>query len=135
MFLSLFQIRFINSQVMAFSDSDVAFQGLEETLKEFKAINSEFFAQWDWNQFRNLHHLTLIGIESAPLGAIESSFPLLPTLESLGISQAEISFIVDYAFANLPKLSILSLKENKISELKRNMLPNPAEYLVNIDLR
>lgn len=120
---------------MSFSESDVAFQGLEETLSEFRAIDSEFFAQWDWNQLRKLHRLTLIDVDSAALGSIESPFPYLPTLETLGIMQAKISFIVDSAFANLPKLTILSLKDNEISELTRSMLPNPAEYLEIIDLR
>ena len=120
---------------MAFSDEDVAFEGLEDTLTELRSIEAEYVAQWDWRHLRNLKSLSLIDVHSMVLEAVEDPFPRLPALTALGIIRAKISYIVDNAFSDLPKLTIINLQENDITKIKRNMLPDPAEHLAVIDLR
>lgn len=120
---------------MSFSKSDVAFQGLEETLSTFTATRSRFPVQWSWNKFRNLHRLTLIRVSKLPLGSLQTEFPYLPNLKVLVLEYANIEFIADFAFAKLPQMFRLWLQGNEILELKRNMFPTPAVHLRDINLR
>lgn len=134
-FLYTLQIRFVKSEIMSLSDSDIAFHGLEDALKEIRAREASYIAQWDWQQLRNLTSLALIDVNLITLGSIDVPFPHLPQLTALGITRAEISFVVDSAFANLPKIQILNIKDNAITELKRNMFPDPAQDLFILDIR
>lgn len=128
------QIRFMSTEIMAFSESDVAFEGLEETLSELRAINAEYVAEWDWQQLINLRRLSVIDVDSMTIESIDYPLPFLPALTALGIIQAKVSFIADSAFSNLPNLTIFNMMQNDISEVKRNMLPDPAHKLAIIDL-
>lgn len=120
---------------MSFSDDDVAFEGLEDTLTELRSIAADYVAQWDWRQLRNLKSLSLIDVHSMVLESVDDPFPHLPALTALGIIRAKISYIVDKAFSDLPKLTVFNMQENDITEMKRNMFPDPAENLAIIDLR
>lgn len=120
---------------MSFSESDVAFQGLEETLSIFSTNLARFPVHWNWNKFRYLHHLTLIRVSKSTLESIETPFPHLPKLKVLVLENVSIEYIVDFAFAKLHQLFRLWLQGNKIIELMRNMFPNPAVHLRYILLR
>lgn len=120
---------------MSLSDSDVAFEGLEDTLTEIRATDAKFIAQWDWQQLQHLKKLHLIDINWILMGSISEIFPELPNLKFLGITHAEISFIIPYAFQSLKELQVLKMAGNDISEVARNMLPDPAYNLISIDLR
>ncbi|GFS48027.1 uncharacterized protein TNIN_475501 [Trichonephila inaurata madagascariensis] len=128
------KIRFLKSEIMALSDIDIAFEGLEDTLTELRATNAHYGAQWDWQQLRNLRQLKLLDLNFIVLGSITQAFPNLKNLNALGITNAEIQDIVDYAFADLPALRIFNMMKNQISEVKRSMLPMPALELTFIDL-
>lgn len=128
------QIRLISTELQALSDTDIAFRGLEETLTELRSMHAEYVSQWSWQHLRNLRRLSLIDVHSMILEAIDEPFPHLPVLTALGIIRAKISYIVDSAFSKLNKLTIFNLMENEISEVKRNMLPDPANHLSIIDL-
>ncbi|KFM64462.1 G-protein coupled receptor GRL101, partial [Stegodyphus mimosarum] len=128
------KIRFLGTELMSLSDTDLAFIGLEETLEEIRVSDAHFVAQWDWSQLNRLQRLHLLEVSSVVLHSIDEPFPNLPTLSVLGILKAEISYIHKNAFASLKSLRILSLKENGITELNRDMLPMPAEELAVIDL-
>lgn len=130
-----FQIHFLNSEVMALSDTDIAFEGLENSLTELRATKASYVAHWDWNQLRNLKALELIDVANVELGSISARFPALNKLKFLGITNAHIYFIIQYAFADLKELTVLNLKGNEISEVNRNMFPEPAYNLLSIDLR
>ncbi|GFU33145.1 uncharacterized protein NPIL_512501 [Nephila pilipes] len=128
------KIRFSKTEVMALSDIDIAFEGLEDTLTELRAADAEYVAQWDWQQLRNLRQLRLLDVTWISMGSVSQPLPNLKNLNALGISNAEIDYIVDYAFADLPALRIFNLMKNRISEVRRTMLPMPAMELMFIDL-
>ncbi|KAG8188953.1 hypothetical protein JTE90_016620 [Oedothorax gibbosus] len=128
------KIRFVNSQIMSLSDSELAFEGLEDTLIELRATDAHYIAQWDWQQLQKLHKLQLIDVNWISMGSVDEPFPELNELTALGITRAEISFIVDKAFSRLGSLKILNLKQNEIAEMKRSMFPEPANELSIIDL-
>ncbi|XP_055932283.1 leucine-rich repeats and immunoglobulin-like domains protein 1 [Argiope bruennichi] len=127
------RIRFFRSEIMSLSDIDIAFEGLEETLDELRATEANFVTQWDWQQLRRMNKLRLIDINMINLGSIDQVFPPLKSLNALGITKAGISYIVDHAFENLSALRILSLVDNNIEDITRNMLPNPAPELAFLD--
>lgn len=120
---------------MSLSDTDIAFEGLENSLTELRAKSASYVTHWDWNQLRNLKALELLEVSDVELGSIGIRFPALKKLRFLGITNAHIRFIIKYAFADLMDLTVLNLKGNEITELNRNMFPEPAHYLVSIDLR
>lgn len=120
---------------MAFSDNDVAFEGLEDTLTELRSSGTEYIAQLDFAHLRNLKSLPLIDVHFMVLESIEDPFPYLPALTALGIIRAKISYIVGKAFSDLPKLTVFNIQENDITEVKRNMFPDSSENLAIIDLR
>ncbi|GFR07763.1 leucine-rich repeats and immunoglobulin-like domains protein 3 [Trichonephila clavata] len=120
---------------MALSDSDLAFEGLEDHLEEIRASDAHYITQWDWSQLRNLRKINTIDIHLISMYSIEQQFPSLESLQWLSISKAEISFIHPKAFRGLTHLKMLILKENEITEMSRKMLPNPAKELFLIDLR
>lgn len=120
---------------MSLSDSDLAFQGLEKTVYRISAYKVSFTSQWDWNQLRNLEELTGIYMHYVDMESISEPFPELKKLDSLEISYADISYIVNHAFQSLPDLAIIWIKYNRITELKRNMFPDPANKLSYMDFR
>ncbi|GFU27970.1 leucine-rich repeats and immunoglobulin-like domains protein 3 [Trichonephila clavipes] len=122
-------IRFVNTQLMALSDGELAFEGLEDRLEEIRATDAHYITQWGWSQLRNHRRLSLIDINLISMYSIDQEFPALKSISTLGISKAEISFVHPTAFAGLDNLRILDLQDNLITELKRSMLPNPAEKL------
>ncbi|GFR03809.1 uncharacterized protein TNCT_185311, partial [Trichonephila clavata] len=123
------KIRFLNTQLMALSDGELAFEGLEDRLEEIRANDAQYITQWDWSQLRNHRRLSLIDINLISMYSIDQEFPALKSINILGISKAEISFVHPTAFAGLENLRILDLRDNLITEMKRSMLPNPAEKL------
>lgn len=120
---------------MSLSEGETAFNGLEDILEELRSTDAKFVSNWNFDQLRNLKKLRLIDVHQMILGAVDHPFPHLPELRTLGIIKAEISFIADDAFSNLPKLDIFNMKDNEITEVKRSMFPNPANSLALIDFR
>lgn len=120
---------------MSLSETDIAFEGLENTLDDFRVSGSNYVTQWRWSDLRNLQKLDLVDVYGVSLGFIEEPFPALKALTALGITKCDISLIVDGAFEELDNLKILTLKQNEISELTRTMFPNPADKLMILDLR
>lgn len=120
---------------MSLSEGETAFNGLENVLEEIRATDAKFVSHWDFDQLRNLKKLKLIDVHQMILGAVDHPLPHLPELTVLGIIRAEISYITDDAFTNLPKLTIFNMRVNEITEIKRSMFPNPANSLASIDLR
>lgn len=120
---------------MSLSEGDTAFDGLEDVLEEIRATDAKFVSNWNFDHLRNLKKLNLIDVHQMILGAVDHPLPHLSQLTVLGIIRAEISYITDNAFTNLPKLSIFNMRVNGITEMKRSMFPNPANDLASIDLR
>ncbi|XP_015914168.3 leucine-rich repeat and immunoglobulin-like domain-containing nogo receptor-interacting protein 3 [Parasteatoda tepidariorum] len=133
-FTNFEKIRFGNSQVMSLSDTDVAFEGLENTLEEIRATGAHYITTWEWSQLRNLKKLSLIDVNNIGMHSLDNEFPHLESLNALGISNAQISFLHPEAFSGLPNLKLLILKQNQLSEITRNMFPNPAKELHHLDL-
>lgn len=120
---------------MSLSDSDLAFEGLEDSLIDLRATDAHYIAQWDWQQLRNHQKLQLIDVNWISMGSVAEPFPELKELTALGITRAEISYIAEGAFANLPRLRILNLQKNDVAEVARSMFPVPADEMAIIDLR
>lgn len=129
------QINFDNTEIMSLSESDTAFKGLEEYLIVLGAYDVKYVSEWDFGQLRNLKNLRRLSFHLMPLDAVDHPLPKMPELTILDITSAEISYIVDEAFSNLPKLTYFLMNGNRLKEIKRNMFSNPAKYLKSIDLR
>lgn len=129
------QINFDNTEIMALSESDTVFKGLEKDLTVITAYDVKYVSEWNFEQLRNLKKLMRLSFHLMSLDAIDHPLPQLPELTILDITSAEISYIVDDAFSSLPKLTYFFMNGNSLEEIKRNMFSNPANYLKSIDLR
>ncbi|GFS58751.1 g-protein coupled receptor GRL101 [Nephila pilipes] len=128
------KIGFLRTQLLSLSESDLAFEGLEDRLEELRATAARYSAHWDWSQLKNHRRLKLIDIDLVEMHALDQEFPPLKSLKLLGISRAEIAVIHPNAFSGLENLEILYLRGNWIAKMSRSMLPNPAKKLATIDL-
>ncbi|XP_054718554.1 carboxypeptidase N subunit 2-like [Uloborus diversus] len=113
------------------SDSDVAFEGLEDSLEILKVHETMLLNGWEWAQLRNLRSLREIqAVKSGPLTVDEDIRDIAHlNIEKLSLVQSELSHIDDTAFSTFHNLIVLSLKDNAISELRRSMFPRPATKL------
>lgn len=119
----------------ALTDTDVALQGLEDYLEFLIMTNCTLMNEWDWTIFKDLKKLTRLEIIDGNLGSIED----LDKINTFGLTyirfdKNRISFIHTHAFENFKNLTVLSLAENAIEEVKRTMLPNPALELRDFDI-
>lgn len=120
---------------MSLAEEDLAFEGLEETLEEFRVIDAHYATEWSWSHLRDLDKLELIDVDWVSLGSISEPLPELKSLTAFAISRSDISFIVDDAFQELENIRLMVLKSSEISELSRSMFPDPAPHLRILDLR
>ncbi|XP_071038994.1 leucine-rich repeat neuronal protein 3-like [Parasteatoda tepidariorum] len=133
--LKFVELEIKDSTLRALTDTDVAFEGLEDHLEIFRMENCDFLSEWDWSMFRKLKKLSTLEIENGALENIEDMGKInLENLKTVSFAENKINFIDDKAFSNCEKLMIVVLKNNKISILKRTMIPNPAPELIHIDL-
>ncbi|XP_054718796.1 carboxypeptidase N subunit 2-like [Uloborus diversus] len=127
------RLRFQYTQIMALTDTDIAFEGLEDRLEQIQILEGRFVANWDWDVLKNLRRIENLDISGISLTAIEMPMPPMSSLIGLGFANTDISEIVDSAFASLQNLKIVVLKQNNLKELKRNILPEPALSLSVLD--
>ncbi|XP_015914555.1 peroxidasin-like [Parasteatoda tepidariorum] len=133
--LKFAELEIRDSTLMALTDSDVAFKGLEEHLETLKMDKCVLLSQWDWSIFRNLKKLNTLEIKHGALESIEDLGKInLSNLKRLSFPGNRIDFIHDDAFSDNKKLVHVFLNDNNISTLKRTMFPNPASELQEINL-
>lgn len=120
---------------MSLAEEDLAFEGLEETLEEFRVMDAQYATEWSWSHLRDLHKMEMIDIDMVSLGSISEPLPKLISLTAFAISSGDVSFIVEDAFQGLENIRLMVLKRNEISELSRSMFPDPATHLRILDLR
>ncbi|CAL1283226.1 unnamed protein product [Larinioides sclopetarius] len=134
--LEVQKLHLINSTVQDLTESEVAFEGLGNSLEVLIIEECRIFNGFNWDEFRNLRNLVTLKTVKAGLLDIDSDIgdiAHLP-LKELHLTQDSISYIDDRAFTKFKNLMILSLKRNHISVLKRSMFPNPAPKLTVINL-
>ncbi|XP_054707569.1 slit homolog 1 protein-like [Uloborus diversus] len=124
------------SSFYSLSDTDIAFDGLQQYINFLYIINSTMLGNWEWAQLRKLNHLTSLKINGANLESIEENIKDIAHLDLLGLHLAKnrISFIHATAFSDFHRLHLLDLSYNQISDIKRDMFPNPANRLYEINL-
>ncbi|GFQ90897.1 toll-7 [Trichonephila clavata] len=134
--LDVEKLHIVNCTCNALTDSDVAFVGLEKSLKNLIVQETTIYSGWNWQHLQKLTGLTEIRTIKSGLGEIDSDIAEISLLDlySLQLTQDMISYIDDRAFARFIKLKVLSLKRNLIPEVKRSMFPNPATSLIQINL-
>ncbi|GIY78063.1 uncharacterized protein CDAR_282781 [Caerostris darwini] len=134
--LNIEKLHLINSNFRDFSDSEVAFEGLENSLKSLVIQRCTVFDGWTWKELGQLKSLTWLKTVKAGLDIIDSDISDIAhlNLEVLELTQDTVSYIDDKAFSTFANLKVLSLKMNQISKLKRSMFPNPARELSQINL-
>lgn len=66
---------------MALSDSDLAFEGLEDTLEEIRATDAHYITTWDWSQLRNHRRLELIDIHQIAMYTLDQQLPAWKSLK------------------------------------------------------
>lgn len=115
------------SSMVALTDSDTAFEGLEDTLEILQIQDCTFFAGWSWSHLRNMKALADLEIKLVPMEVDEDVKEISHLdVKILQLTRDSISYLHDTAFSTFHNLETLSLKVNPIKELKRSMFPNPA---------
>lgn len=120
---------------MSLSNIDTAFQGLENHLTSiYGDRRSEDVVTFSvqWKQLKNFKKLQSIEMRGVNLGDISEPFPELLSLSLLQMLDSNISSISEKAFYSLKNLKSVTLSYNGISEVKRSMFPEPADYLTSI---
>lgn len=129
-------LRITSSSLQALTDTDIAFEGLENDLIQLAITKSTLLNDWEWSALRKLKHLTTLLVEEGDLTFISEDFQMISSLKLCKVffNKNQISHIHDAAFATFSEMLWLDLQENKIGEVKRSMLPNPARKLQGLNL-
>lgn len=129
------EFQIVESSFMALTDTDVAFEGLEDSLTQLVITDSDMLNSWDWMALKNLKKLLKIQID-VDLEIVSEEITRLTSVNLMDISlnKNQINYIHDLAFANFKQLLSVSLRNNLITEIKRSMFPNPATLLEKLDL-
>lgn len=129
------EFQIVESSFMALTDTDVAFEGLEDSLTQLVITDSDMLNSWDWMALKNLKKLLKIHID-VDLEIVSEEITRLTSVNLMDISlnKNQINYIHDLAFANFKQLLSVSLRSNLITEIKRSMFPNPAPLLQKLDL-
>lgn len=129
------EFQIVESSFMALTDTDVAFEGLEDSLVSLVITDSDMLNPWDWMVLKNLKKLLKIHID-VDLLIVSEEIEQLTSVNLMDISLAknQINYIHDFAFANFKQLLSVSLRSNLIPEIKRSMFPNPAPLLQKLDI-
>ncbi|KAF8793942.1 Chondroadherin-like protein like [Argiope bruennichi] len=132
--LKFVELEIKDTSLMALTDTDLAFEGLENHLQFLLINNCTIMNGWDWSIFRNLKKLVRLDVIYANLDSIEDLGQIdISKIMDINFSNNLISFIHPFAFSSFKKLTHLYLKDNAIREMKRTMLPKPALELLNLD--
>ncbi|XP_035212553.1 oplophorus-luciferin 2-monooxygenase non-catalytic subunit-like [Stegodyphus dumicola] len=124
-----------NSNMFSLTDTDVAFEGMEDTLQALVISNSSLLNTWDWSVLRKLRALRKIEISGGDLESVNKDIEEINNgMLIIVLSNNKISRIYDTAFSKFKNLLILELNNNFLTEVKREIIPNPAVLLRKIDL-
>ncbi|GBN88544.1 hypothetical protein AVEN_219874-1 [Araneus ventricosus] len=120
-----------NSSIISLSDSNNAFEGLNNQLHLIEIVNCTYLSSWDWTQLSNLKHLMEIHVSYSELTHITDGLTSIQNLdiEAFVFHRNKIQDIADNAFAPFENLERLALDNNYIAELKRSMFPTKAKKL------
>ena len=131
------RLHIAGSEMVALSDSETAFEGLENCLEILLVKECLLHSGWRWQHLRKLRALTELHTMHAGLEAIDEDVKEIAHLNitNLFFTKDEISYISDTAFATFDNILTLNLKMNQIQTLKRSMFPNPALQLRQLILR
>ncbi|XP_054707570.1 protein artichoke-like [Uloborus diversus] len=131
------ELEISDSSLSSLSDTDIAFEGLEDYLDNLFFTDCIFMGSWDWEKLKNLRRLLSLEIRGGQFESIDKDIKDIGHLDIkiFNFARNKISYIDDEAFAMFKNLLSLDLSDNFITEMKRDMLPNPALNLRKIDLR
>ncbi|GIY99229.1 slit-like protein [Caerostris extrusa] len=120
-----------NSAIYSLSDSNVAFEGLNNQLHLIEVINCSYTSSWDWSQLSKLNRLLEIHVSESELISITDGLSTLQhiDIEAFIFHWNHIEMLEDNVFAPFVYLKRLALDNNQIKEVKRSMFPNPAKKL------
>ncbi|XP_015914571.1 oplophorus-luciferin 2-monooxygenase non-catalytic subunit [Parasteatoda tepidariorum] len=133
--LKVAELEIQNSTLMALTDADFAFEGLEDYLQVLRMENFKLLGEWSWSVLSKLNQLKTLEIKNGELENIEDLGKInLENLNTIDFTNNGISFLHDNAFANSRTVRNIIIRHNEIAILKRTMLPNPAIALVVLNL-
>lgn len=124
-------LSFENSSISALSDSDIAFQGLENSLRLLDITNCSFMTNWDWRQLSHLNHLMEISVMQSDLLDIANGLASVQHLEfeTFVFKENKIEWLDNFVFAPFELLTRVTLDRNRIKHVQRTMFPRPARHL------
>lgn len=124
-----------SSSFMALTDTDIAFEGLENDLVSLVITDSDVLNAWDWTVLRNLKELLKLHID-VDLTIVSKEIELISSvkLKDISLAKNQITYVHDRAFAGFKELLALSLRSNFITEVKRSMFSDPAPLLWKLDI-
>ena len=129
------EFQITDSSFMALTDTDVAFEGLEEHMASLVITDSDMLNAWDWMVLKNLKKLLKLHID-VDLSIVSKDIQQLTSvnLRDISLAKNKITYVYENAFANFKELLSLSLRSNLITEIKRSMFPDPAPLLWKLDV-
>ncbi|XP_067127702.1 leucine-rich repeat-containing protein 70-like [Centruroides vittatus] len=110
------------------------FRGLEKSLNTLSVSNITGISSWNWNALKDLDSLSRIIVLDSKWKGIQHKFPHLNSLTEITFRSNGIRHIAANAFENLDNLKHLDLQSNEIHTIHRDLLPDPATNLENINL-
>nr|QHA25211.1 leucine-rich repeat domain-containing protein [Physocyclus mexicanus] len=124
-----------NISLLSLSDTDIAFEGLEDTLKTFIVHECSFVGHWNWDSIRNFRALELIDVADTDMEYV-SDFPNFSRGKNhlISIRNSSVVELSPTAFSQVEDLVILLLALNNIEDVERSMFPKPALNLTVLGL-
>ncbi|CAL1265189.1 unnamed protein product [Larinioides sclopetarius] len=111
-----------------------AFKTVENTLKSFEVYDSSSVFAWNISVLASLNVLEKIIIENSEFFEVKEIFGNLRKLRLIQFINSGVRWVHPKAFNNIENLTICSLADNRLTEVKRSMFPQPATYLYDLDL-
>ncbi|GIY22102.1 uncharacterized protein CDAR_222971 [Caerostris darwini] len=109
-------------------------KSVEDSLENFEIYDSSSVFGWNFSVLASLKKLKTLIIENSEIFEVKGGFETLSTLRFIQILNSDVQWIHPYVFQNNDNLTICSLANNHIVELKRSMFPKPAKHLWSLDL-
>lgn len=115
-------------------DGSRMFAGLERSLESLTISSITGLSSWRWKALSVLDNLKDLFMYNCDMDSISEELPTMKSLTEIRLDHNGIQYLHKYAFKNLLNLKKFHLTNNRIKDIYREVLPNPANKLEMIGL-